>query len=96
MKYLRKFNEELKPQTYRSAARKLTKLGHTDRAKALTDWSNEVESKEEMQKWRDQLQDYSNFGTFNINIRNTENDEKMTADTTKGWNSMFDKLDSVL
>ncbi|MCM2326110.1 MAG: SRPBCC domain-containing protein [Candidatus Woesearchaeota archaeon] len=23
-------------------------------------------------------------------------DEKMTADMTKGWNSMFDKLDSVL
>ena len=80
MKYLRKFNEELNPQTYRSAARKLTKLGHTDRAKALTDWSNEVESKEEMAKWRDQLQDYANFGTFNIGIRNTENDEKMTAE----------------
>ena len=27
MKYLKRFNEELKPQTYRSAARKLDKMG---------------------------------------------------------------------
>jgi len=80
MKYLRKFNEELKPQTYRSAARKLTKLGHTDRANTLTNWANEMENKEEMVKWKDQLQDYANFGTFNINIRNIETDEKMTGE----------------
>jgi hypothetical protein len=45
MKYLKKFNEELRPQTYMSAARKLDKLGHTDRANALKDWAKETEKR---------------------------------------------------
>ena len=52
MKYLKRFNEELRPQTYMSAARKLDKLGHHDRSKDLKDWGLEMESREEMDKWR--------------------------------------------
>lgn len=44
MKYLKRFNEELSPRIYKSAARKLDKLGHSDRAKELKDWSNKIES----------------------------------------------------
>jgi len=80
MKYLKKFNEELRPQTYLSAARKLDKLGHHDRAKALKDWAREMETKEEMVKWRDRIQDYAPFGTFKMNIKNTETGETLTGD----------------
>jgi hypothetical protein len=72
MKYLKKFNEELRPQTYMSAARKLDKLGHHDRANALKDWAKETEKKEEMIKWQDRIQDYSPFGTFKMTIKNPE------------------------
>lgn len=80
MKYLKKFNEELRPQTYMSAARKLDKLGHHDRANALKDWSREVEKKEEMIKWKDLIQDYAQFGTFKMTIKNTETADTLTGD----------------
>jgi hypothetical protein len=80
MKYLKKFNEELRPQTYMSAARKLDKLGHTDRANALKDWAREMETKEEMIKWKDRIQDYAQFGTFKMTIKNPENGETLTGD----------------
>ena len=68
MKYLKKYNEELKPGTYFSAARKLKKIGHTDRASELEDWGSKVESRENLVKWRDVLQDYAPFGLFKIKI----------------------------
>ena len=80
MKHLKKFNEELRPQTYMSAARKLDKLGHTDRANALKDWAKETEKKEEMIKWQDRIQDYAQFGTFKLTIKNTETNEALTGD----------------
>ncbi len=80
MKYLKKFNEELRPQTYLSAARKLDKLGHHDRANALKDWAREMETKEEMIKWKDLIQDYAQFGTFKMTIKNPETGETLTGD----------------
>jgi hypothetical protein len=79
MKHLKKFNEELRPQTYMSAARKLDKLGHHDRANALKDWAKETEKKEEMIKWQDRIQDYAQFGTFKLTIKNPTN-ETLTGD----------------
>jgi hypothetical protein len=80
MKYLKKFNEELRPQTYLSAARKLDKLGHHDRANALKDWAREMETKEEMIKWKDLIQDYAQFGTFKVTVKNPETGETLTGD----------------
>ena len=80
MKYLKKFNEELRPQTYMSAARKLDKLGHTDRSQALKDWARETEKKEEMIKWKDRIQDYAQFGAFKMDIKNEETGETLTGD----------------
>jgi hypothetical protein len=80
MKYLKRFNEELRPQTYMSAARKLDKLGHHDRAKVLKDWAREVEMKEEMIKWKDRIQDYAQFGTFKMSIKNPDTGETLTGD----------------
>ncbi len=90
MKYLKKFNEELRPSTYRSAAKKLTTLGHTDRANKLKAWSEETEKREEITKWRDLLQDYSAFGTFKMNIVNPETGQKITEDFALDIN--FDEL----
>ena len=80
MKYLKKFNEELRPQTYMSAARKLNKMGHTDRANDLKDWAREMESREEMIKWKDRIEDYAQFGTFTMTIKNEETGETLTGD----------------
>lgn len=80
MKYLKRFNEELKSSTYNSASRKLTKLGHTDRAAELKNWAQETERREEMIKWKERLQAYSPFGIYKMNVVNPESGEKFTAD----------------
>jgi len=80
MKYLKRFNEELNSNTYNSAARKLTKLGHTDRAAELKSWAQETERKEELIKWKQEIQTYSPFGIYKMNIVNPESGEKLTTD----------------
>ena len=90
MKYLKRFNEELNPRTYLSAAKKLTAIGHTDRANALKDWAGETEKREEMTKWKEQLQNYSPFGIYKMNVVNPETGEKLTADFALDVN--FDEL----
>jgi hypothetical protein len=79
MKYLKKFNEELKPSTYFSASRKLAKIGHWDRSKDLKDWGLEMESREEMDKWRKNIEKYSPFGVFKMTIKNDDG-ETITGD----------------
>jgi len=90
MKYLKRFNEELKPSTYMSAAKKLTAIGHTDRANTLKDWSEQTEKREDMAKWKERLQEYSPFGTYKVNVVNPETEEKFTADFALDIN--FDEL----
>ena len=90
MKYLKRFNEELRPRTYLSAAKKLTTIGHTDRANTLKDWANETEKREEIAKWKEQLQNYSPFGIYKMNVVNPETGEKLTADFALDVN--FDEL----
>ena len=68
MKYLKKFNEELKPLTYRNAARKLKKMGHSDRASELEDWSVKKEGDINYIKWQKSIEEYAKFGTFKLNI----------------------------
>jgi hypothetical protein len=79
MKYLKRFNEELKPSTYFSASRKLAKIGHWDRSKDLKDWGLEMESREEMDKWRKNIEKYSPFGVFKMTIKNDDG-ETITGD----------------
>lgn len=74
MKYLKKFNEELKPSTYRSAARKLTKnYGHKDRADSLNQWANKREVDVNLEKWRENIEQMSKFGKFKLNIVKNRN-----------------------
>ncbi len=74
MKYLKKFNEELKDSTYRSAARKLKKMGHDDRADYIGSHAGDIIYKEKLEK-------YSKYGTYQIRISdmsklNTNSDNK--------------------
>lgn len=72
MKYLKKFNEELKPQTYRSAAGKLLKQSpfNKERADELRDWADKREVIEDSAKWEKMKQECSKFGTYNLQIEN--------------------------
>ena len=72
MKYLKKFNEELKPQTYRSAAAKLLKQSpfNKERADDLRDWADKREMVEDSAKWEKMKQECSKFGTYNLQIGN--------------------------
>jgi hypothetical protein len=90
MKYLKRFNEELRPRTYLSAAKKLTDIGHTDRANTLKDWAEQTERREEITKWKEKLQEYSPFGIYKVNVVNPETEEKFTADFALDIN--FDEL----
>lgn len=76
MKYLKKFNEELRPQTYRNAARKLDKMGHTDRGKELRDWSELKDDEINYTKWERNLEEYAKFGTYKLNIKTKKGDIK--------------------
>ena len=46
MKYLKKFNEELSPETLGRAAHKLSSMGHFKRSQKILDWSREKSLKE--------------------------------------------------
>jgi hypothetical protein len=80
MKYLKKFNEELKPQTYKNASRKLTKMGHTDRAKKLSDWADKREGDENLVRWGKNIEEFSKFGKFSIKVTNPETNESFVGD----------------
>ena len=74
MKHLKKFNEELEPSTYLTASRKLKKLGHERRAKSLEDCGRAAEKRVSMEKWKKNIQEYSQWGkaTFKFMLGNKE------------------------
>ena len=80
MKYLKRFNEELKPWTYRRAASKLRKKGHEGRAKELEDWSKKREADDELESWKKRVSEMSKFGTYKLNVKNPETGQKLTGD----------------
>ena len=79
MKYLKKFNEELKSQTYKRAARKLKQImkekptlgkgiGAEERANKLELHAKNVERREEMSRWKESVETFSKYGEFNIEL----------------------------
>ena len=77
MKYLKKFNEELRPQTYKSAARKLNKIvkekpalakaiGAEKRAKDLEEYAKKVEDLSHIDQWKKNIDQFSKYGEFNL------------------------------
>jgi hypothetical protein len=78
MKYLKRFNEELDPFTYRKAANKLRKKGHVKRADDLDSWSQEMDTKLSLKKWEDRVEKMKEFGTYKLEIE--VSDEKIVGD----------------
>lgn len=72
MKYLKRFNEELKATTYRSAGDKFTKMGHKRRGAELLDYATQVELKEKSQKLLQAQNENKDYGLFDITM-------------TRGW-----------
>jgi len=79
MRYLRKYNEELKSDTYKSAADKLAKMGHVKRPEELMKWHAVAKEKEKEEVKRKALEEASKLGTYKITI-NTRNNTKFTGD----------------
>lgn len=72
MKYLKRFDEELKPQTYRNAAKKLLKQSpfNKGRAEELNAWADKREMSQNYEKWEKMKADCARFGTYQLRIEN--------------------------
>jgi len=68
MRYLKTYNEELKADTYKSAADKLTKMGHAKRPEELMKWYVINKEKEKDEFKRKALEEASKLGTYKITI----------------------------
>lgn len=69
MKYLKRFNEELKPETYISAADKLSKFGHKKRPEELRNWATEVKKRETDIKRKNHLEEAKKLGVFEMYVK---------------------------
>ena len=78
MRYLRKYNEELKSDTYKSAADKLAKMGHVKRPEELMKWHVVSKQREKEEAKRKALEEASELGTYKMTIDNRG--EKFTGD----------------
>ena len=89
MRYLRKYNEELKADTYKLAADKLARMGHVKRPEELMKWHDIAKEKEEIAKEevrlkaieeakRKTLEEASKLGVHKLTLSN--GDVKFTGD----------------
>ena len=106
MKYLKKFNEEYSSQTYGKIARSITKKAKDlptstfrersiktnleNRAQKIKDHAKFIEDIENLNKWKEQLQENSPFGMFNLTIENSETGETLSGEFAINVN--FDEL----
>ena len=78
MKYLKKFNEELDPMTYRRAASKIIKRAEKDpfydmevaksSAEELRNWASKREDDETIVKWHKNIEKFKKWGKIKANI----------------------------
>ena len=68
MKYLKRYNEELKYSTYTQAANKLKGLGHVRRASVLSDWAEQKKLEEEKARYKEIYDALSKYGSFELEI----------------------------
>jgi hypothetical protein len=72
MRYLKRFNEELKVSTYKSAATKLTNMGHKRRGAQMLDYATQREKEEERKKLQETRDEMSRFEPFNLIIKGSD------------------------
>ena len=70
MKYLKKFNEELKPHIYRNAAGELKKIGHTRRSNELEKWADKVQLDLDNLEYKETYDRLSKYPSFELELRN--------------------------
>lgn len=73
MKYIKRFNEELKASTYRSAATKLKQIGHSRRSSALDNWATSVEKSLEEKEKQETIDLLSKYGSFKMDFIKNKN-----------------------
>jgi hypothetical protein len=78
MKHLKKFNEELKPETLRKASRLLKSKGHSNRADELKNWAA-------LTKWKEQVSLFNKWPKVKLLIKRAKG---MHGDTIPGWKPM--------
>lgn len=66
MKYLKRFNEELKPWTYTQASKKLRDIGHTSRASRLEEWADKRRKDEENKQLKAKLERLEKAPSFRM------------------------------
>lgn len=79
MKYLKRFNEELKPWTYTQASKKLRDIGHTGRASRLEEWADKRRKQEEEKATRAKLEKLKKSPSFRMGFY----DDKWNSKTRK-------------
>lgn len=67
--FFRDVNEELKPETYKSAADKLLKIGHTKRPSELMKWHDILKQRELDARKKKTLEDGKEFGLYKCKLR---------------------------
>jgi hypothetical protein len=78
MRYLRKYNEELKSDTYKSAADKLARMGHVKRPEELMKWHVVAKDREKEEAKRKAIEESSKLGVHKITL--THRGDKFTGD----------------
>ena len=78
MRYLIKYNEELKSDTYKSAADKLKNMGHVKRPEELMKWHVISKEKEKEEAKRKAIEEASKLGTYKMTLNS--DDGKFTGD----------------
>jgi hypothetical protein len=73
MRYLNKYNEELKSDVYKSAADKLTKLGHIKRPEELMKWHEITKQKEIDALKLATLKDCEQMGVYQLSLSYRKN-----------------------
>jgi len=85
MKYIKSFNEELRPHIYKNAADKLRQnYGHHKRADKLDDYANELYIKQAQERIENNRQRCSKYGTFKGKLKVQTRDQgwRVTNETT--------------
>lgn len=107
MKYLKKFNEELKPYVYKKAARELKRIlkekptlgkaiGAEERANKLELYSKDVQERQDIEAWKREVEEFSKYGEFNIEMSRPGSPSKVYSfylDLSTEIESMIDSWD---
>ena len=94
MKYLKRYNEELRPYIYNQAADKLAKLGHPKRADKLRDWGNIMHTKEEDRIIKKREDMGKEMGVYNVGLWNSKIKDALVI-TGKFYPYLYMEIDNL-